>query len=437
LLDPGSWILYIGSRWYLPSSYRRLDQEEERHERSIPADAVRFLTRVSVYATLALCLTATAGSMATGRLSSSTGLDWEVYLALFAVNGAWLLLQAVVRVYVTEVGFVFGATAFLQASLPSFLPSVSDFFDTLKDCLFGAFCFQSEQAVLKGLGLLSWAWVVLVHVKLLHQEGTGFLELSATYISVFLARSKHAGANPKPMCEQIQTAGRAAGVALFKQTSPSKLQMVLWENLPQAVFAVVYTIMEGAKGSKIPALLNVGVPLAQLLAGVLLNPLLRQCAAGPLFQEFLLAMQSQDGARKKYWTEEVGPSLWEGMQHSKAGSQVKKLDLWRNKIGDRGAKALAAALPKSFVEELNLRHNDIGDEGAEALAAGLPGSQVKKLDLYQNKIGDRGAKALAATIPKSSVEELSLGENDIVIGGEGAEALRHAERQKPGLWIRW
>ena len=48
--------------------------------------------------TYATCITAAFTSMATGRLSHKTGLNWEVYLILFSIAGAWQLLVLILHV---------------------------------------------------------------------------------------------------------------------------------------------------------------------------------------------------------------------------------------------------------------------------------------------------------------------------------------------------
>jgi hypothetical protein len=52
-----------------------------------------------------------------------------------------------------------------------------------------------------------------------------------------------------------------------------------------------------------------------------------------------------------------------------------------------------------FLKELNLGSNKIGDKGAEALAKGLMENEdLKKLDLRSNKIGNEGARALSEAL---------------------------------------
>ena len=51
------------------------------------------------------------------------------------------------------------------------------------------------------------------------------------------------------------------------------------------------------------------------------------------------------------------------------------------------------------ITSIDLGHNRIGDKGCKALAAALPQCpSITSIDLGDNKIGDEGCKALAATL---------------------------------------
>ena len=93
-------------------------------------------------------------------------------------------------------------------------------------------------------------------------------------------------------------------------------------------------------------------------------------------------------------------------------TSATELNLYNNKISDRGAKALAAAFAEGAMpklEVLRLSYNQIGDEGAVALAeavgkGALP--KLEKLNLIENQIGDEGAVALAEAVGKGALPEL-------------------------------
>jgi Ran GTPase-activating protein (RanGAP) involved in mRNA processing and transport len=74
------------------------------------------------------------------------------------------------------------------------------------------------------------------------------------------------------------------------------------------------------------------------------------------------------------------------------GSSLQTLDLWNNKIGDEGVKALAEHLPSSL-QTLHLSWNNICTEGAMALAGHLP-SSLQTLNLNINNIDAEGKEVL-------------------------------------------
>ena len=122
------------------------------------------LVILSFGVTMSLSLVASPWSLKTGRLSKVTGLDWEVYLILFCSVGLSLLVQAVWAVTRLKPGDRFDSTAFAVASFTSMAPIISDFYDTLKDVIFGALCLQSEHLMIQILGMVSWLYLFLFHI---------------------------------------------------------------------------------------------------------------------------------------------------------------------------------------------------------------------------------------------------------------------------------
>ena len=88
-------------------------------------------------------------------------------------------------------------------------------------------------------------------------------------------------------------------------------------------------------------------------------------------------------------------------------SRLKSANLGANRIGDEGVIAISEALKtNSTLTELGLQSYDestnlIGPAGAQALADMLKvNSPLTTLNLFRNNIGDEGAKALADVLPK-------------------------------------
>ena len=105
-------------------------------------------------------------------------------------------------------------------------------------------------------------------------------------------------------------------------------------------------------------------------------------------------------------------------------------------VTEVGWAALGAALPVAGTEPhcLSLVASNFGDVGAAALARRLPESRLRGVGLCYCGIGDAGARALAAVIPRCP-ELLILNVQDNPIGPEGRAALEAAAAaaQRPGF----
>jgi hypothetical protein len=274
----GSGIMIGGAKLKARGDYQALGQTAPLSKKS-----QILLVTVSLIVTVFLSFAASIWSLQTGRLSKKLGLDWEVYLFLFCCGCLSLLIQSVVAVAWIKAGDRFDATAFAMASM-SVLPVVSDQFDTLKDIIFGALCFQSEHWAMKVLGVLSWlyllafhAWFIFCGVKFgldgANPEGVPgancFSELATSHLAVLLTPPKVDGESPAGFWE-----GTILPM-LYKQLTPSKRQYLLIENLPQAVLSLLFLFYEG--GSMFIMVLNLAVPATQIgLTFLLFKPV---CAA--------------------------------------------------------------------------------------------------------------------------------------------------------------
>uniref|UniRef100_A0A8C8A2W6 Si:ch73-233m11.2 n=1 Tax=Oryzias sinensis TaxID=183150 RepID=A0A8C8A2W6_9TELE len=138
-------------------------------------------------------------------------------------------------------------------------------------------------------------------------------------------------------------------------------------------------------------------------------------------------------------------------------SQLRKVNLTNNKIGDSGVKALSKYLQHSLCKmhslilfdneltgtccsylkealesehfsllELDLSVNDLGQEGALLLCQGLhqPGCPIEKLFLNRCGLSQSVLKELASLLKKGTLRSLSVGINDV--GDQGAKYLWEA-----------
>ena len=449
-----------------------------------------------------LSLVASLWSLKTGRLSKVTGLDWEVYLILFCCVGLALMVQAMWAVARLKPGDRFDSTAFAVAAFTSMAPIISDFYDTLKDVIFGALCLQSEHLMIQILGVVSWLYLCLFHTWFLVVGGKRidieslppFLcviccycsllcgakggevlgrhcmaELASSHLSVLLTSPKV----PGEWSGGCTATGCWEGTILpilYKQLTPSKREYLLIENLPQAVFSVLFLLAEG--GSFFVGVLNLLVPFVQILLTCLCFRPVLSAAAPALGKKLNRAMRNGDMVAAAFLWEDAELGHKNNLQlfglilprltffldtlsrhgFNKDPTRLNEEELrmvqgiggalvypgqaksdGRN-LGELGTKVVAEAMTTNSVTyELDLDSNNMGDAGAEALAESLKiNTTLEILDLEQNNIGAAGAEALAESLKTNrSLRMLRLGYNEI--GAAGAQALAAGLLQNRGL----
>jgi Ran GTPase-activating protein (RanGAP) involved in mRNA processing and transport len=123
--------------------------------------------------------------------------------------------------------------------------------------------------------------------------------------------------------------------------------------------------------------------------------------------------------------------------------RVNKAVLLGNALGDKGAVALAKAVPAGKLESLqrlNLGQSGIMDDGAKALALAMEegGLPLVRLGLEGNGIGDEGAEAIARAVRSGGVPKLRcLDLEGNQIGDSGARALAEALEEAPEIRELW
>ena len=282
----GTIIVTLGPmvKGHAPQSYIRvgsIQRGEAASEPEVISEPSQSLSKLcqtvlvvlSFGGTFLASLTACVWSLQTGRLSKTVGLDWEVYLLLFALVSFWLLVQAVFAVRMLKPGEKFKLSTFVVACLTSLTPFVSDYFDTLKDAIFGALCVQSQHLGIQILGWLCWVYLLAIHIFFVRRP-TCFAELSSTYLSVLLASPASQEESGGGGCLQELL------LLLYKQLTSTKREMLLIENVPQAVFSIAFLYFEG--GSTFVTIVSLGVPIVQIVLTLLLTNPVRRCVATAL-----------------------------------------------------------------------------------------------------------------------------------------------------------
>ena len=120
---------------------------------------------------------------------------------------------------------------------------------------------------------------------------------------------------------------------------------------------------------------------------------------------------------------------------------AETLEYMRLRWGDDEAVQLAEVLPLcTSATKLRLDKNKISDRGAKALAAAFAEGAMPKLEqlyLYDNQIGDEGAVALAEAVGKGALPELKiLGLNDNKLSQTAKDAWEAVKDKRSGLYVQ-
>ncbi|CAE7746055.1 NLRC3, partial [Symbiodinium microadriaticum] len=430
--------------------------------------------------TYSICMFATVVSLATGTLSKRTGLHWEWYLGLLSLACLWHLLQALSLPKEHE----YPRMAFAEATLAGMVPFMSDNFDTLKDVVFGGLCWQSERPAVKAMAWLSWLYIPAFHAYLLRKKRV-LNELASHVLSVWTMATETEDAQrqepersdetegPKKCCFRSMWQDKVLPI-LYRQTTPTKQQMLLVENAPQAFMAVLYTAAEG--GSIIVSVLNIAVPILQVVGARALFPRLREAVVPWFVKKMKSAIQDEDLLTVgRLWKEaEQAPKLlarvvrglsvfdgelqlldWlesmpgEESRHPRYGEKrdprvqrsryIKLLKEMLMLAASKGPRlvlddrdmrgdalefqAVCSFLKKAvFVEEVNLSRNDLGAEEGQALAASIAANgSIIDLKVSGNCLGTTGMQALVRI---RSLRHLDVAGNGL--GAAGFQALAEA-----------
>ena len=377
----------------------------------------RVLVVVVFLATYAVSVMATIYSISKKSLSQISGLDWELWLGLFALNALSMLIQAFVAVGRLNPGRIFRLGAFAEASFTGMTPVISDQFDTVKDVLFAGLCFQSDSRLLQILGISSLLYLLLIHFYFLSMDST-LGELAASHIPVVLVASTPA---PQRNSEAPRSLGGHGPCAvlqrkilpvLYRQTTPTRQWMLFLENFPQAVLALIFLWIQG--GSLIVTTLNLLFPAAQLLLAWIFFPRLRSSVGFWLGERLGVALGDEDqlGARR-LWNEANLHNdltlLRLALPHIRPMMEAFQLQEPEN-LTDEQLKIIRTwwtILVEPTRTEVSFSDYDLRDANAKVMAGALFwNTTLRKLCLQNNRIGDVGCQALMMAARNSGLEEL-------------------------------
>ena len=303
------------------------------------------------------------------------------------------------------------------------------------------------------MGVVSLLYLPAFHFVLMRRPNY-LMDLASSHVSAFCI----ATLDVTPSAQSVSLTPREQLLALLaKQLSPTKRRLLLVENLPQAVLAVIYLLVEG--GSVLVGVLNVGIPLAQVLTSIFLYPRVQKGLGRWYAKRFDAAVADGDKVvARRLWDEMSRDFMRHMAPHSKHLQPIIKAGLrslpdfqtqvqgelegdddtlelcWRcmlsasgslclgyNAVGGKlelvkGLLGFASAAP--WVRAVSLFNCGLTSEDARLVASWMTaGGRVRELHLHTNRIDDRGAEALAAALPRCNLAVLWIQDNEITVQG--------------------
>jgi len=410
-------------------------------------------------------------------VSQQYGMPWEVYFFLLTGSCISVLVQATALVFTTPGRYSW--KTFLFGSITAFLPFYSDPFDTFKDIQFGGMCLASQDWKLFILGICSIFYVFVFHMCFIHSKRRAdlVLELSNSYGSVLFAATVRGKTEddqaydpPQGILSRLRNADgivdrfclalwfvavklRAIILpvlrALQKQTSPAKFRFILFEDIPQSMFAVAYLFIRASDptaaftkdGSPIVVVFNILFPWFRLL----FNMLMRKRLKGMVLQLMISELNSALYDRNEIKFE----ALLEGLKDEPQAlvkaivPRLEKLknEEWKDAPGwflqvvmDHRAEAVDFFLERFSGTTLKVgAGNPLGISGSMSNGSSFQKARTTALSMASTlgengeKVTDSTAIALAVALKHDgTLEKLDLSYTDVADAGlkELAKAMK-------------
>jgi hypothetical protein len=167
--------------------------------------------------------------------------------------------------------------------------------------MLGGLCLSSQYAVLKVVGVLSWVWLLAVHLGFYAYTKAAMLELSTSYIGVVAAPTKITDndSDKQSTCGFVLMSVLAI---VYKQTTRAKLLFTICEDGPQSIAAIMYWFYEG--GSLLTNILNVGIPCGKVAFAVVFRHPVARAVEPWAIKQFLAAIADNDELKLEVLREE-------------------------------------------------------------------------------------------------------------------------------------
>eukprot|EP00435_Cladocopium_sp_Y103_P006186 s4877_g2.t1 len=215
------------------------------------------LAGLLVLAHLSLCTKLCVTASMAGQLTV-TGMAWEGFDMILTWGSVWFVAQAVI-LRLSDCGAIYDPVDVALSG--SFLvPYLGDPFDSLKDAMLASVAMQSPVLLLRVFGIIGMVYLWLLHVCILLPFRSTMLELQNSYLPVLLLKPRRPGVSSNN--SWMRTMWLKFCICLYKQTTASRQQAMLAEDLPQALLACAVSISAGATGFTIIA--TIVIPAARL-----------------------------------------------------------------------------------------------------------------------------------------------------------------------------
>jgi len=411
---------------------------------------------IPMCAHILLCSSACAVSLWKKQFSKDTGLNWEFYLIIWTVNALWMNLQAIIRVFRSTPSTSFALSTYPMAAMAGTAPYLSEWFDTLLDTIFGFMCLASPHYPLQVLGVVALTWLLSLHVVLALCWKDAAVEIFSAYFSVLDAEPIDPRLKELPFSTKCW-------LKLYSQCSPVRRRMTEMEDLPQAVFKILYAYYE--EPNFVFTAVMILLPMCKIVAGYCFQRCLARRIV-PFWRRSLTSAMVCDNQEKLREVDEVlcldgqGELLTAVLDPGPLASsldaegQTNERDELLSLLQDRGEGysplSKLASLSMQLAREaasksvsLEVHKTELHQSHVCFLTRQAADVNLHKLHFYDIKLSNSALKVLAKSV-MLTVEDLGLvncqigdaGAGIISIGMKRSKRLRHLDLTENRIGVK-